>query len=76
MYHYTLDHQQLKRVNAQKDFGVIITDDLKWRTQIRRAVSKGYKMLCFLAPREQHFDINCRKALYLTFIRPTIGYAT
>ena len=77
MYHYTLDHQQLKQANAQKDLGVIVTDDLKWRTQIHRAGSKGYKMLGFLQCHvNKDFDINCRKTLYLNLIRPTVGYVT
>ena len=34
-------------------------------------------MLCFLRRHvNKDFDINCRKALYLTLIRPTIEYAT
>ena len=42
-----------------------------------RAVSKRYKMLGFLRRHmNKDFDINCRKALYLTLIRLTIGYAT
>ena len=61
----------------QKDLGVIIINDPKRHTQIHRAVSKGYKKLGFLRCHlNKDFDINCRKALYLTLIRPIVGYAT
>ena len=58
--------------------GVIISNYLKGRSQIHLAVSKRYQMLSFQRRHaNKDFDISdCRKALYLTFIRPTIGYAT
>jgi hypothetical protein len=74
---YTLDGHALKRSQEQKDLGVTISSDLKWTSHINKSVSKGYRMLGLLKrhTNKGDFDVNTKKALYLTLVRPSLGYA-
>ena len=38
---YGMDGVQLEKVNEEKDFGIIISEDLKWEKQCSAAVRKA-----------------------------------
>ena len=77
VYSYSLDGRELKQVDSQKDLGVTVTKDLKWTEHVKRSVSKGYRMLGFLRRHvNKDFDTRTKRSLYLTLVRPSVGYAT
>ena len=76
-YQYTLNGESIKRVACQKDLDVTISSDLKWTTHIENSVAKGYRMLEFLRRHiSKDSDARTCRALYLTLLRPTVGYAS
>ena len=74
---YKLDRCILNHVKKEKDLGVLISNDLKWSSHIDCVVGKGYKMLGFLRRHSlKSFDMQTRRLLYLSFVRPIVGYAS
>ena len=56
---YVINGKTLEHVTSQKDLGVMISSDLKWKTQICEQVSKANRMLGKIKPstsysREKH----------------------
>ena len=77
VYSYKLDNNPLKHVKQVKDLGILVTSDLKWSSHIDCVVAKGYKMLGFLRRHSlKSFDMQTRRLLYLSFVRPLVGYAS
>ena len=75
-YHLENDNP-IKRTNAQKDLGVLITSDLKWNQHISMVCAKANKMLGFI--KRSSMDIRNEKtrlALYKTMVRSQIAYCT
>ena len=74
---YKLDNNPLKHVKQEKDLGILVTSDLKWSNHINCVLAKGYKMLGFLHRHSlKSFDMQTRRLLYLSFVRPLVGYAS
>ena len=75
-YHLKYD-TPIKRTNAQKDLGVIITSDLKWNQHVSMVCAKANKMLGFI--KRSSMDIRNEKtrlALYKTMVRSQMAYCT
>ena len=75
-YHLKYD-THIKRTNAQKDLGVIITSDLKWNQHVSMVCAKANKMLGFI--KRSSMDIRNEKtrlALYKTMVRSQMAYCT
>lgn len=77
VYDYKIGQHSLVHSASQKDLGIIITKDLKWNAHINNTLAKSYKMLGFLRRHScNSFDLSTRRLLYLTIVRPYIGYAS
>ena len=75
-YDCNLDSKSLNHVSTIKDLGVVVSNDLKWNNYMDHILAKGYRILSFLKRHTlKSFDENTRKLLYLSFVRPHIGYA-
>ena len=75
-YDYKLNNNSLKHATQVKDFGVTISSDLIWDTHINTILGKANRMNAFLRYNSvMLFTTDHRKLLYLTFVRPYIGYA-
>lgn len=69
--------KSLNHVSTIKDVGVVVSSDLKWNNHIYHILAKGYRMLSFWRRHTlKSFDEDTRKLLYLSFVRPHIGYAS
>ena len=76
-YDYKLNNNPLKQGTQVKDLGVTISPDLTWDTHISTISAKANTMLAFLRRNSvMSFTKDHRKLLYLTFVRPYIGYAS
>ena len=70
-------NHSLIHVESQKDLGVAVTKDLKWKAHINNVVAKGYKMLGFLQRHTcKSFDLATRRLLYLTLVRSQVDSAS
>ena len=62
---------------AEKDLGVLVTCDLTWLTHTIERCAKADKLLGFLRRRASEIkNVKTRCTLYLTVVRPALGYAT
>ena len=66
---------ELKRVDSQKDLGVIVTGNLLWNSHVDSISAKANKMLGFLKRNcSKEISSNALKALYLALVRSHLGY--
>ena len=76
-YHYKLSNNSLKHITQVKDLKVTISSVLTWDTHIYTTLAKANRMLAFLRRNSvASFTTDQWKLLYLTFVRPYIGYAS
>ena len=71
------DDTPIKRTNAQKDLGGIITFDLKWNQHLSMVCAKANKMLGFI--KRTSMDIRNEKprlTLYKTMVQSQLSYCT
>ena len=61
---------------CEKDLGVQITSDLKWRKHISTIVSKANKVLGMLLKTFTSRDSDLWKMLYISLIRPHLKFAS
>src|SRR5688572_5261446 len=59
---------------TEKDLGVWISKDLKWRQQCRKSASKAMSVLGMIKRCFRQLDIDSFKILYNTYIRPHLEY--
>ena len=67
----------VRKMEAQKDLGGLVTKQLKWNSQVLAACSKANRMLGFL--RRSAFDTHdqrARKLLYLSLVRSNLAYCS
>ena len=74
---YKLNNTALELYAAEKDLGVWITRDLTWHKQVNEQSSCANKLLGYLK-RNTRFILRTeeRRTLYLSLVRPHLGYAT
>ena len=74
---YTLGSSHLSVVQSEKDLGVWISDTLNWNIHTDNIVAKAQKMLGLLYRTSKDIDDNSvKRLLYLTWVRPTLEYAS
>jgi len=66
---HTLDESKVER-----DLGVYIQNDLKWKEQIRHTCNKAYNMMSTLKRIIKYWDKTTFIKLYCTFIRSHLEY--
>ena len=75
---YQLDHQELECVFYTSDLGITVSHNLQWTKHIEAIVSKANKTLGLvkcLCGRDLN-DINIRKRLYYSLVRPKLEYCS
>ena len=79
IYDYNMRGKALKRVEAQRDLGVLITCDARFNEHIYAQVIKADKMLGFirrsLSSRSDQF-LPTFRSLYVALVRPHLKYAS
>ena len=72
---YSLYGQDLKTSNAERDLGVLVTDDLKPAKHIGVIVSRANRMVGLIRRTFSYIDKEMCKTLYCSLVRPHIEYA-
>ena len=76
-YPYALNGSVLAAANQEKDLGVWVSNELCWKKQVVEQTSKANKLLGFV--RRSSWEIRSqrtRRCLFLSVVRPHLGYAT
>ena len=69
---YTLNDKDLVETVSERDLGVIISNDLKWKTQCETAASKANSTLGMLKRTFSYWNLSSLKTLYTSFVRPQL----
>ena len=75
MYDSVLNRFEQPETKIEKDLGIMISNDLKWSTQVSYASGKANKMLGIIKHSFKNLDINAPKLLYTSLVRPHLDYA-
>ena len=67
--------RELEESSVEKDVGVLISDDLKWKKQVKSAAGKANSKLAILNNTFTYKDKNLMKVLYCTYVRPHLEFA-
>ena len=71
---YMLNNTMLEQVRSEKDLGVIVDEDLKFREQAASAASKGNQILGLIKRSFANIDTKTLPLLYKTLVRPLLEY--
>ena len=75
-YCYTLYFHQLKKSKEEKDLGVTVDTELKFKKHISQKISKANSMLFLIKNCFKHLDQEMFKLLYKSIVRPHLEYAS
>ena len=65
----------LTKTTLERDLGILISSDLKWKSQITSCANKASKILGMLTRTFEYRSLELIKLLYTTFVRPHLGFA-
>ena len=72
---YSMAEQRLTEVNQQRDLGILITDDLKWRNQVDASFKKSNRVLGFISRNFHYKDKDIMLPMYTSLVRPHLEFA-
>ena len=72
---YNYKFYPLENVKSERDLGIILSTDLKWKDQVKNASGKANQMLGRIKNSFSYFDVDMAKQLYTTFVRPQLEFA-
>ena len=72
----TNTRKTLEKSDCERDLGIYIASDLRWRTHIERAASKANKVLGMLKKTFTSRDADLWKLLYVSLVRPNLEYSS
>ena len=64
----------IEETNLERDLGVIVGSDLKWREQVDRMVAKANRTLGMLKKTFRSREPGLWKDLYVSLLRPHLGF--
>jgi hypothetical protein len=70
------DRHILEKTKVERDLGIYISDDLKWKENALRAASKANWMLGQLKRSINYWDATKLRSLYTSYVRPHLEYAS
>ena len=73
---YTLYCHPLKKVNQEKDLGVIVDSELNFKNHISQKIAKANSMIYLVKNCFHYLDKEMFKLLYKSLIRPHLEYAS
>ncbi len=74
-HEYRVGNVNMKKVSAEKDFGVIVDKDLRFKDHIESKISKGNQMLGVIRRTFQFLDNRMFKLLFKGMVRVHLEYA-
>jgi hypothetical protein len=66
----------LEKTKVERDLGIYISDDLKWKHNAQMAAAKANSMLGQLKRSISYWDKQKLKLLYTSYVRPHLEYAS
>ena len=73
---YKMNGETLEITKSEQDLGVWMSTDLTWNNQVVEQSSRANKLLGYIRRNARFIqNTSVRKALYLTLVRPHLGYA-
>jgi hypothetical protein len=75
-YPYALNGSVLAAANQEKDLGEWVSNELCWKKQVVEQTSKANKVLGFVRSSREKRSQRTRRCLFLSVVRPHLGYAT
>ena len=77
VYHpYKIKDKELTETSKEEDLGIWVTSDLTWSKHVLEQCAKANKLLGFLRRCGTEItSIKTRRILYLSVVRPVLGYA-
>ena len=66
----------LEETNCEKDLGILISDDLRWKNHINSIAAKANRVLGMLLKTFTSRDMNLWKLLYVSLVRPHLEFAS
>jgi hypothetical protein len=66
----------LERTKVERDLGIYISDDLKWKNNAQMAAAKANSMLGQLKRSINYWDNQKLRLLYTSYVRPHLEYAS
>jgi hypothetical protein len=81
LYEYSMPINFIERKNlgtteGERDLGIIISNNLKWKCQTQKAANKANAILGVLKRTFSHWTPETLKILYVSFVRPHLEYAS
>ena len=74
---YALNELELETLHEEKDLGVWVSSELSWKKQVIELSSKTNKLMGFERRSSREIrNERTRRCLFLTIVRPHLGYAT
>ena len=73
-FQVTIGHHHLKRVLEYKYLGVVLDENLSWKSHVKYIISKAGKRIGLLGRVRQHLTTNAANLIYRTFILPVMDY--
>lgn len=74
-FQYRMGSAILTNVSSFRYLGVVISNDLNWRSNVENVCYSSYKKLCFLRVKLRNATKDVKLMAYKTFIRPVLEYA-
>ena len=72
---HNMSKQQLPTTDQQRDLGIIITKDLKWRKQTEKSYKTSNRVLGFIARNFRYKNKELILSLYKSLVRPHLEHA-
>ena len=74
---YHMNGAPLDSINCERDLGVWVSSNLTWNRQVLEQYSRANKVLGYVRRNSRDIkSFSIRKQIYLTLVRPHLGYAT
>ena len=73
-YNYYMEDHKIVEVEEEKDLGIILSEDLKWRKQVVASAKKANQMIGLVKHTFTFMDKEMFLVLYKTLIRPLLEY--
>lgn len=75
-FFYQLDNHILQQVDSNPYLGVMISDDLQWKTHITKITKKANSTLGFLRRNLKYCPKDCKRLAYISLVRSTLEYGS